>query len=71
MQALPAPLVALGAIAAGGGQTADHFAVRNVDQGVEMQASVFLAVFKAIPRNSDGTNAPPEILPDDTKFRRR
>ena len=40
------PALPLGTVAAGGSQTADHFAVRNIHQRVEMQSSVLLSVLK-------------------------
>ena len=40
------PALPLGAVAAGGSQTADHFAVRDIHQRVEMQSSVLLSVLK-------------------------
>ena len=40
------PALPLGAVAAGGSQTADHFAVRDIHQRVEMQSSVLLSVLE-------------------------
>ena len=40
------PALPLGAVAAGGSQTADHFAVRDIHQRVEMQSAVLLSVLE-------------------------
>lgn len=40
------PALPLGTVAAGGSQTADHFAIRDIHQRVEMQSSVLLSVLK-------------------------
>lgn len=40
------PALPLGAVAAGGSQAADHFAVRDIHQRVEMQSAILLSVLK-------------------------